>query len=354
MERLGQQQLGLALRVVVVLGLAGCSNQQRTSANPFMAPDRVPPPATRTIAPGTAAPYYPGDPVPAAQAAAPVGTMVAQVPQVPTSSVATPPASVPNANSPAASVPTAPSSTSQPLAFSNERTVTVPTDSQDLRFAVPPPPAIQPPSATMSAPTAAGAAPNQQVIPASYNQQMGTQPVATQPAAAAALLPASSPAENKGGPWRSPQIPGTMSGVMQAQYVQPSTGQPTVLAAQSTQVQAATTSPPMPVQLRAVPSPMTGPTMASGQTMTAPPWQPQPSPPPRMRFPSWTDPTTWFTPQAEPTANQQLIGYMVPGPNGTQQMISVEQYQAMVAGGAQGATGVASSDGFRARGTKTK
>ncbi|NOZ38674.1 MAG: hypothetical protein GXP24_00430 [Planctomycetes bacterium] len=32
--------------------------------NPFLAPNRVPPPATRTLLPGTAQPYYPGDPVP--------------------------------------------------------------------------------------------------------------------------------------------------------------------------------------------------------------------------------------------------------------------------------------------------
>ena len=32
--------------------------------NPFTAPSRVPPPATRTLLPGTAQPYYPGDPVP--------------------------------------------------------------------------------------------------------------------------------------------------------------------------------------------------------------------------------------------------------------------------------------------------
>jgi hypothetical protein len=49
---------------------------------------------------------------------------------------------------------------------------------------------------------------------------------------------------------------------------------------------------------------------------------------------------------------------MVPGPNGTQQMISVEQYQAMTGGAAMGATqpaaSVANSDGFRPRSTATK
>ncbi len=42
----------------------GCRTSATGVANPFLAPDRVPPPATRTQLPGTAQPYYPGDPVP--------------------------------------------------------------------------------------------------------------------------------------------------------------------------------------------------------------------------------------------------------------------------------------------------
>src|SRR5690606_26043711 len=38
--------------------------QSTPLANPFLAPDRVPPPATGTLAPGTAQPYY-GDLAPA-------------------------------------------------------------------------------------------------------------------------------------------------------------------------------------------------------------------------------------------------------------------------------------------------
>jgi len=43
---------------------AGCRSQTTTMSNPFLAPNRVPPPATRTLLPGTAQPYYPGDPLP--------------------------------------------------------------------------------------------------------------------------------------------------------------------------------------------------------------------------------------------------------------------------------------------------
>ncbi len=44
--------------------LIGCRSQTTAMTNPFLAPNRVPPPATRTLLPGTAQPYYPGDPVP--------------------------------------------------------------------------------------------------------------------------------------------------------------------------------------------------------------------------------------------------------------------------------------------------
>jgi len=50
--------------VLLVGSVAGCRSQSTAMTNPFLAPDRVPPPATRTLLPGTAQPYYPGDPVP--------------------------------------------------------------------------------------------------------------------------------------------------------------------------------------------------------------------------------------------------------------------------------------------------
>ncbi len=52
------------LCTLIVCLLVGCRNQTSPLSNPFMAPNRVPPPATRTLLPGTAQPYYPGDPVP--------------------------------------------------------------------------------------------------------------------------------------------------------------------------------------------------------------------------------------------------------------------------------------------------
>jgi hypothetical protein len=55
---------------IVLTALVGCRNQQAMT-NPFLTPARVPPPSTRVIAPGTAQPYYPGDPLPGAATAPP-------------------------------------------------------------------------------------------------------------------------------------------------------------------------------------------------------------------------------------------------------------------------------------------
>ncbi|MBN1853422.1 MAG: hypothetical protein JW829_11885 [Pirellulales bacterium] len=43
---------------MVLAAALGCRNRATPLSNPFLAPDRVPPPATRTLVPGTAVPYY--------------------------------------------------------------------------------------------------------------------------------------------------------------------------------------------------------------------------------------------------------------------------------------------------------
>jgi hypothetical protein len=133
-----RRRVVVALRVVLILGLAGCSNQQMSASNPFMSPDRVPPPATRTIAPGTAAPYYPGDPIPAAQVppAQPIAPIAAQGQPLMTQPQTVQPPITPVGQ---ATQPPAP----QPLAFSNERSVAIPADNSDLRFGAPQ--SMQPP-----------------------------------------------------------------------------------------------------------------------------------------------------------------------------------------------------------------
>jgi hypothetical protein len=304
MERLRPNHCQSAFLLLMATCLCGCQNPQMAATNPFLAPDRVPPPATRVIAPGTAQPYYPGDPLPAAQNVPSAGAPVAQA-QTQLITQTTPVAS------------------GQPLAFNNERPVAIPADTENLRFALPAPPATQPLATPEPAAASVAAAPAAPVTPALYNQP-GTQPAATNQTGESA----------PSGPWRDPQIPTSASTVMPAQFVQPQPLQPSAPVA--AKPQAATASPAMPVELRAVPSP------------TAAPFQPAVVPPPRMRFPSLMSPSTWFTPPA-PAANQQLIGYMVPGPNGTMQMVTVQQLGPTAAGAVEQSTSVASADGFRPR-----
>lgn len=83
-------------RVAVASGLLlatlGCRNQTSTVTNPFLTPDRVPPPATRMPAPGTAQPYYPGDPVPGAATAPPTTFLPTTPGPLATPNLASPPA----------------------------------------------------------------------------------------------------------------------------------------------------------------------------------------------------------------------------------------------------------------------
>ncbi len=50
--------------LLILLVAVGCRNQATPITNPFLSPDRVPPPATGVLQPGAAQPYYPGDAVP--------------------------------------------------------------------------------------------------------------------------------------------------------------------------------------------------------------------------------------------------------------------------------------------------
>jgi hypothetical protein len=146
---------GLFIVPLIVATAVGCKNQSTPLTNPFLTPDRVPPPSTRVLTPGTAQPYYPGDPVPGA---APISAYPAGA--LPPAGVY-PPATVPPANAypagPAYPVgnpvtPTAPVTppggwgTYPSQAKASGDAVTVPNDGQQLRFAAATPniPAIAP------------------------------------------------------------------------------------------------------------------------------------------------------------------------------------------------------------------
>jgi len=160
--------------LVVLIGVGGCRNQSGGVVNPFLAPDRVPPPATRAILPGQAQPYYPGDPLPVMQSnAAPLvdgGGLAWNAPN--DGSLATPkPAETPSA------------------AYSKEAMVAIPTDNDSLRFGLPS--AVEPAPIAPTEPSPmqlAANAPAQGVLQASYSEP---------------TLQSTEPAPN---PWRQPQI----------------------------------------------------------------------------------------------------------------------------------------------------
>jgi hypothetical protein len=135
--------------LIAAIALAGCRNQTAGITNPFVTADRVPPPQTRVLAPGTAQPFYPGDPMPGA---APAGTPVIGSP-VATPGFATP-GFVPPTNTPtyapAGAAGTSPALTTPPGGWGGAfppqssvtptgptpgETVSVPGDPQGLRFA---------------------------------------------------------------------------------------------------------------------------------------------------------------------------------------------------------------------------
>lgn len=131
-----------------VLALAGCRSSSTPLTNPFLTPDRVPPPSTQLLTPGTAQPYYPGDSIPAtAPLAAPAQTFVPA------------PGAVPNAAPPVNAYPGTPvTPTIQPGAGgvyppqASGDAVGIPADDQAMRFASA---TLTPEPSTASATTAA-------------------------------------------------------------------------------------------------------------------------------------------------------------------------------------------------------
>jgi hypothetical protein len=83
---------------MVICAALGCRSQSTPLTNPFLAPDRVPPPATGTLAPGTAQPYYaPGTPPGTApfNTAPPATFSPASTPVTPHPTYTAPPSSAP-------------------------------------------------------------------------------------------------------------------------------------------------------------------------------------------------------------------------------------------------------------------
>ena len=147
--------------------VTGCRSQSTPLTNPFLTPDRVPPPQTQVLAPGAAQPYYPGDAMPGT---APLATGAATMPAIPSaaappSTFVAPPGAVPPATAypgagatyPGTAYPTSPVTPTAPPAVgtyppqAKGDAIGVPSDSQSMRFA----------AATLAPATATAAAANE-------------------------------------------------------------------------------------------------------------------------------------------------------------------------------------------------
>ncbi|MEO2047506.1 MAG: hypothetical protein ABGX16_13150 [Pirellulales bacterium] len=84
LQILGAIKVQVRMGALVACMMIGCHSQTGSFTNPFTPPDRVPPPATQPLTPGTAQPYYPGGPI---QPTAPVMGQ----PTVPPGTFAAPP-----------------------------------------------------------------------------------------------------------------------------------------------------------------------------------------------------------------------------------------------------------------------
>jgi hypothetical protein len=249
MKRIHPKSNHLANLVAIVLlgALIGCRTPAGGIANPFLAPDRVPPPATRALMPGQAQPYYPGDPLPVMQSSSGPQEAASQ-----NSDVVWRSASGAVGSRGDSRVPTS-------LALSNEPKVTVPSDESDLRFTTPASEALVQVasldgSPTSSTPTAARST-NPDIVPVSYDAPVIREPSVSSPDLNQADITVVSP-------WRPPQI--SQPGIsMVAIPVLPLTAVP------------AGNLHSMDVRLRAVPSP---PTDTAQPTM------------PRIRLPNYFAP----------------------------------------------------------------
>ena len=185
-----------SLTILAVAVFAGCRNHSTPMSNPFLTPDRVPPPTTQ-LAPGTAAPYYQGEAMPSA---APFAAPAAGMPQIPAAAapagtfapgMSAPPASaypgVP-AGSPYPAPAASPITPTAPLNYGASAAPTapgesigVPNDEQSLRFAAA---SLTPTSTPSSAAIAASAttptasqfrAPIQSMLPVAGSMDEGVQ-----------------------------------------------------------------------------------------------------------------------------------------------------------------------------------
>jgi len=88
------------LTLLAIALVTGCRSQSTPLTNPFLTPDRVPPPSTQMLSPGAAQPYYPGETIPGTAPLAAGAPGYPQIPAVaaPSSTFVAPPGAAPPAS----------------------------------------------------------------------------------------------------------------------------------------------------------------------------------------------------------------------------------------------------------------
>jgi hypothetical protein len=171
-----QSSRAAALACLMAIVCAGCQSRATGVPNPFLAPNRVPPPATRAPLPGQAQPYYPGDPLPVMHSQA--------APLLDGSGLSW--------NSPSGSeTPVTVDVRPEPVAARgvNEPAIAIPADGDALRFALAAPIPAEP----------------QPFTPTPEQSPLTATPLPPNPAIAQATYLA--PPEPVYNPWRSPSVP---------------------------------------------------------------------------------------------------------------------------------------------------
>ncbi|MBL9162714.1 MAG: hypothetical protein JNL18_08290 [Planctomycetaceae bacterium] len=219
--------------LLVVTLVAGCRSQSTPLTNPFLTPDRVPPPSTQTLAPGAAQPYYPGQTMPGT---APLAAGAPAYPQIPAAAAppntfVAPPGALPPASAypgagatyPGGTYPSSPpvTPTTPPLGGgvyppqAKGESIGVPSDAQSMRFASA---TLTPqPSSASAFGDAAGAAGATSAQPAQFRTPIQSM----LPVAGASNPSGADRAFTPNAGVQSPQQAAQLSGVTPAEYQAP-------------------------------------------------------------------------------------------------------------------------------------
>jgi hypothetical protein len=302
--------------VAAVIAVCGCkSSSSGIANNPFFAPDRVAPPSTRVIGPGQAQPYYQGDPLPVMQSSTSPPADAVVTASNPAEALSSSGRSLawntPGGAAPQAKAASPWDNSPSPVTITrgaNEPAVSVPMDSDSLRFALPTPTNPEPAAPIASAPiptspqpsppsAAPRSRPNQGVQLASFNAPAANAP---SPSVTEPMIPSTPQLVTS--PWRTPSRPTPSPAAygLQPLPVQQATAR---VAAQPQQY----TIPAVPQNLYLAAQPQyTGPANAMAVQLRAVSSPPQPGDPmPRIRVPGYDVPQTAATDGFRPRSSMR-------------------------------------------------